>query len=428
MNERDRTDLVREYFEARLAQPVGRRGFLKLSGGLVVATASSGFLAACGTGGASPAASRPASAAPSAAAPSAAATAAPTAAPTAAASADISGAVIEFIGLDGEDAANIASATAWRDERGVTLNSKYIGTGDEIFAALTAGQQFDIAISFNPYVNRYATAGLIQPLDTSRLSNWADMFDGLKNSTFLNPTGPNQPYGAPIAWGDGPVVYNPAKVTEADVPKSITDLYDAKWAKRLTMSNDPAWLFFLTARMLGYDNAPFLTKDELSKVAERADEFVEQNVVSFAATYADATDLLVRGEVDLSLLGWEAMLNFAKEKGGELDFGFLSEGKGGWSDSFCIPVNVVDVDAADAYTDAIISPEINADVAVALVSGAVNRKSVPLIPPDSNIYDYANVESPQDGVFDDYLAPETTDDPNIATRADWTDAWGRITA
>jgi spermidine/putrescine-binding protein len=421
MNERDRTDLVREYFEARLQQPVGRRGFLKLSGGLVVATASGGFLAACSSGGASPAASTAASARPSAAASVAASVA-----PSVAASADISGATIEFIGLDGEDAANLPLAKAWRDERGITLNSKYIGTGDEIFAALTAGQQFDIAISFNPYVNRYATAGLIQPLDTSRLSNWGDMFDGLKNSKFLNPDG--KPYGAPIAWGDGPVVYNPAKVTGADVPKSITDLYDAKWAKRLTMSNDPAWLFFLTARMLGYTNAPFLTKDELAKVAERADEFVEQNVVSFAATYADATDLLVRGEVDLSLLGWEAMLNFAKEKGGELDFGFLSEGKGGWSDSFCIPTNVVDVDAAYAYTDAIISPEINAEVAVALVSGAVNRKSVPMIPAASNIYDYANVESPQDGVFDDYLAPETTDDPNIATRADWTDAWGRITA
>lgn len=414
MQDRERKDVVREYFEARLAQPVGRRGFLRLTSGLVVATASGGFLAACSSGGGATTA------------PTAAPSAAPTAAPTAAPSVDISGATIEFIGLDGEDAANIASAKAWRDERGITLNSKYIGTGDEIFAALTAGQQFDIAISFNPYVNRYATAGLIQPLDTSRLTNWADMYDGLKNSKFLNPDG--KPYGSPIAWGDGPVVFNPAKVPAGEVPTSISALYDKKWAKRLTMSNDPAWLFFLTARMLGYSNAPFLTKDELAKVAERADEFVTQNVVSFAATYADATDLLVRGEVDLSLLGWEAMLNFAKEKGGTLDFGFLSEGKGGWSDSFCIPTNVVDIDAAYAYMDAIISPQINADVAVALVSGAVNKKSVALIPAESNIYDYANVESPQDGVFDDYLAPETSDDPNIATRAEWADAWGKITA
>ena len=404
-------DHIREYLEARLNQPVGRRGFLQLSSGIVVATAASGFLAACSTGGASSAPS----AAPATAAP-----------PTPRPSVDISGATIEFIGLDGEDAAKVASAAAWRDERGIKLASKYIGTGDEIFAAMTAGQQFDIAITFNPYINRVAAAKLVKPIDTSRLTNWNDMFEGLRNSKFLNVDG--KPYGAPIAWGDGPVIYNPAKVPAGEVPTSITDLYDAKWTKRLTMSNDPAWIFFLTARMLGYANAPSLTKDELAKVAQRAGEFVDQNVVSFAATYADATDLLVRGEVDLSLLGWEAMLNFAKDKGGTLAFGFLKEGKGGWSDSFCIPVNVVDEDAAYAYTDAIISPQINADVAVALVSGAVNRKSVPFIPQADNIYDYKNVESPQDGVFDDYLAPETPTDPNIASRADWAAEWGKITA
>ena len=62
------------------------------------------------------------------------------------------------------------------------------------------------------------------------------------------------------------------------------------------------------------------------------------------------------------------------------------------------------------------------------MSGAVNKNSVTLIPQDQNIYDYANVESPQDGVFDDYLAPESPTDPNIASRSDWTEAWGRITA
>jgi spermidine/putrescine-binding protein len=252
------------------------------------------------------------------------------------------------------------------------------------------------------------------------------MFDGLRNAKFLNVDG--KPYGAPILWGDGPVIYNPKKVSKEEVPTSIVDLYDKKWTKRLTMSNDPAWLFYTTAISMGFTKAPALTKDELAKVADRASSFVKQNVVSFAATYADATDLLVRGEVDLSLLGWEAMLQFAKDKGGELAFGLLKEGKGGWSDSYCIPVSIVDVDAAYAYIDAIISPQINADMAAANFSGATNRKAVPLIPAPTNLYDYSNVESAKDGVFDDYLAPETPSDPSIASRADWTAAWGKITA
>ena len=73
-------DFTREYLEAKLNQQLGRRGFLKLSGGIVIATASTAFLAACGQSGAT--ATR---------APSAAPTAGPTAAPTAPPSVSIKG-------------------------------------------------------------------------------------------------------------------------------------------------------------------------------------------------------------------------------------------------------------------------------------------------------------------------------------------------
>ena len=337
MNGRQREDAVHEYLEAKLHVELGRRSFLRLSSGLIVATGTSAFLAACGSSGATTAPSAAAtaaapSAAPTAApsiaasvpasvaasaAPSAAASVAASAAPSAAASvaasvaAKLAPATLEWIGLDGEDAAKVESAKK-SQQHGITLASKYIGTGDEILAALNAGQQFDIAITFNPYIERSAIAKLIQPLDASRLQNWNDMFDGLRNSKFLNVDG--KPYGAPIAWGDGPVVYDPKKVPSNEVPASIVDLYDVKWKKRLTMSNNPAWLFHLTAISMGFTKSPLLTKVELQQVADKSDGFVKQNVVSFAATYADAVDLLVRGEVDLSLLGWEAMLNFAKDK------------------------------------------------------------------------------------------------------------------
>ena len=39
------------------------------------------------------------------------------------------------------------------------------------------------------------------------------------------------------------------------------------------------------------------------------------NVRTFTGGYQDATDLLVRGEVDLAIGGWEAMVNWAEEKG-----------------------------------------------------------------------------------------------------------------
>jgi len=422
MSSRER-DLVHEYLEARLNQRVGRRGFLRLSSGIVVSTAAAGFLAACGAGSSTSA--KPTAAA--SAAPSSAASAAPTAAPTAAASAapSIAGATIDFIGLDGEDDAKGEKAIAWRKAAGIGLTSKYIGSGDEISTAIRAGQSYDIAMSFNPFVHRFAQGGIIQALDTGRLTNWNDMFEGLRKADFLNLDG--KAWGAPIAWGDAPYIYNPKKVKPEEKPKAVMDVLDAKWKKRITMSNDPALLFYGVGLALGFP-APNFTKDQLKTVADQCAPFVKQNVVSFAATYADATDLLLRGEADLSLLGWEAMLNQAKDKGGELAFDLFKEYKGGWSDSMSLPTTAQDVDAAYAYIDACISPEINAEMAVLLVSGAVNSKSEALIPKASNLYNYDVVRTVQSGVFEDVLPPEKPTDPNIASHQDWLDAWAKITA
>jgi spermidine/putrescine-binding protein len=319
----------------------------------------------------------------------------------------------------------VALAMKWRDDNKVTLTSKYIGSDDEVFAAIKAGQVYDIAMTFNPFMQRFAEAKVIQPIDTSRLKNWGDMFEGLRSADFLNVNG--VPYGVPIAWGDGPYVYNPAKVKDADKPHSILDLLDPKWKKRLTIADDPGFVFYLGGLALGFPS-PNLTKAQLQQVADTFKPLIKEQTVAFAKTYADATDLLVRGEADLTTLGWEAMLNFAKDKGGTLAFDFFKEARGGWSDSMTIPVNAANIDAAYAYIDAVIAPDVSAQMAVSLVSGAVNQKAVPLIPAADNIYNYDVVKTKQTGVFEDTLAPETPTDPNIASHQDWLDAWAKLTA
>lgn len=54
-----------------------------------------------------------------------------------------------------------------------------------------------------------------------------------------------------------------------------------------------------------------------------------------------------------------------------------------------IPANAVDVDAAYAYIDAMISPEVNARVATNLISGTVNSKAFDKVGSKALIYDYS---------------------------------------
>jgi spermidine/putrescine transport system substrate-binding protein len=273
-------------------------------------------------------------------------------------------------------------------------------------------------------VSLWGKAGVLTPLDLSRLTNWTDMFPALREGDFLRDEAGNV-YAVPIAWGDGPYVFAPDRVPNP--PVSFTELLDPAWKGRITTFDDPILIFHQLAVAKGYPS-PTMTLDQLADVKEQARVLVG-NLRAFSADYPDATDLLIRGEVDLAIGGWEAMINKAAEKGTTLDFGFFAESNGGgWCDSLAIPTNATDVDAAYAYIDQMISPAVNATIATNLISGTVNTKSVAAVDPSAMIYDYKIVESTTDPIRFEVWTPPLTADGDIATKQDWDDAWAEIRA
>src|SRR4029077_11295684 len=129
----------------------------------------------------------PATAAPTTAAPSATAappSPSPTAAPPSASptAQNFGGATLNIIALDGEDGKK--ELEAWRAAHGVNFAISPNSGWDATFAKLKT-DQFDIALVANPFVTQWAQAGILTPIDTSRLSNWNDMFPALRDGDFL---------------------------------------------------------------------------------------------------------------------------------------------------------------------------------------------------------------------------------------------------
>lgn len=334
---------------------------------------------------------------------------------------EFQGVTLDFIGLDGEDGQ--VELEQWRNEQGITLAKTPFSSWDETFAKLKT-DVFDVALVANPYVSLWGEAGVLQPLDLSRLSNWNDLFPALRDGDFLRD-GDGNVYAVPIAWGDGPFVYAPDRVPEP--PKSFMELLDPAWQGRITTFDDPILIFHQIAVAKGYPS-PNLTQEQLADVKETAKGLVA-NLRTFTGGYQDATDLLVRGEVDLAIGGWEAMVNWAKEKGTTLDFAFFDETNGGgWADSLAIPTNAEDVDAAYAYIDQMISPEINAQIATNLISGTVNSRSLDMVDPSAMIYDYSIVEDGTNPIKFEIWTPPIEAEGDIATKQDWDDAWAEIRA
>ena len=339
------------------------------------------------------------------------------------------GATLSFIGLDGE--AGEVELEAWRGEHGVALETNWPGSWPQFVAAIKVGDVYDLATIAYHVGPRHIEAGLFQPIDTSRLENWDKMFPGLRENSSLRGAD-GQVYGVPIAWGDGPFIYHPGRVPNP--PTSITELMEPEWEGRFTIFDSPTLVFSMLAVANGFDDGvgdrTNITRDQLEVVKDQALQIV-RNASAFANGYRDATDVMVAGDSDLNVNGWEAMLTWAEEQGETLDFAFFEEsGGGGWWDGLAIPVTADDVDCAYEYIDLMISDEINAQVGENLVSGVVNANSADIAGPGAQIYDYDLVRTDTSSVsFRNAQPPEDEEAPEgISTISDWLDAWEEIKA
>jgi hypothetical protein len=72
---------------------------------------------------------------------------------------------------------------------------------------LRGGSVVDVSHPCNNSIPRWREAGLLQPIDTSRLSNWPDVFDSLK--TFEGAQDGDKQYFVPVDWGNTSIIYGP---------------------------------------------------------------------------------------------------------------------------------------------------------------------------------------------------------------------------
>ena len=120
------------------------------------------------------------------------------------------GVTLRFIGLAGEDGKAVTKA--FQAKYHMKISETNVADWPTAISAIKVGQPYDLMTVPMWYAQRMIAARVVRPLDTSKLTEWSNLFPGLaKNSLILGKSG--TVYGAPIAWGDGPFVYNPKLVS-----------------------------------------------------------------------------------------------------------------------------------------------------------------------------------------------------------------------
>jgi spermidine/putrescine-binding protein len=339
------------------------------------------------------------------------------------------GGKLAFFGINGEDGAAVAKP--FLKQHGVTLQAAYVTDLDAELTKLRTGgtRQFDVLTIPKDTAQRAMALGFVRPLEAGRLHNFAGLFPALQSAPWIKQG--SQTFGFPLIWGSEPCVYNPAHWK--GMPPKYTDFADKKYARALNSLDEPYGNQWLVAKSLGFGQngeCNRLTQPELDKVRD-AWKAIKKNIVSWATTYGDQTDLLVRGESTIALNSWQALVSFAKPKGVKLAYGSpADDGTYYWSDSYFITSQSRNPATAYAFIDYMTSAASNAKIANALQSGCTVGKAVGMLPSGSISagYDYSLVQDKLGGDFPKIIFPPPAAEGDIVGKDAWVKSWQEVKA
>lgn len=328
---------------------------------------------------------------------------------------------IDFLSWEGYDLPD--SMGDWQDENDVKLRATYISTYDEIQSKIAAGAEGYDLITYNQaFKAQYEDLGILTPLDPDRLN-----LDGLfpffasDEGGFWIQDGVR--VGVPWTWGSEGITYDTDAIPE---PTSWYDLLDPSLTGKIAVVDSHQDNLFNAAKILDYNPAQ-LTQDQLREIADLLRQFVAQTQ-GISPSYGDMVTKLVSGEAVACFAGWAAMNKFAADAGKSTVTTVLpKEGSESFCDAWAIPTTADNVDAAYAWMNETMTPEVHAAAAEYLVAGVTVEAAVDLLNPDtSNLYPYTSLDEllEQAPLF---VNPPLQSDEYVTLR-EWLTTWEQVKA
>ena len=241
------------------------------------------------------------------------------------------------------------------EETGIKVVYTTYDSNEAMYARLKLldeSSQYDLAVPSTYYVNKMRNEGLLAPIDRSKLSG----FDNI-NSTLVNlDIDPGNQYSVPYLWGTTGIAVNGDAIDPAAVT-SWADLWRPEYQGRIMMMNDVREVFHVGLRVLGY-SANSTNPEEIEAAYNKLAELMP-GVRTFNS---DAPRMpYLEGETDIGMI-WNGEAVMGAEDMPALTYIYPQEGAIVWFDSFVIPKNAKNVEAAHKFIDFVLRPEIAAEI------------------------------------------------------------------
>lgn len=187
---------------------------------------------------------------------------------------------------------------AYTAKHGTEPDFSFFGDEEEAFQKLRSGFKADLAHPCSQSIAKWREAGLIEPLDISKLANWKDTDPGIAAMKGLMTTADGQAWFLPFEWGNTVLTYRTDKVKPEEVA-SLKAFADPKFKDRVSIGDNVDDAYALASLAIGVKDWTTMT-DEQFKQASDFLRAVHKNVRLYWTDNTDLSQAMAGGEVDLA--------------------------------------------------------------------------------------------------------------------------------
>lgn len=248
---------------------------------------------------------------------------------------------------------------------------------EEALQKLRSGYTPDISHPCTSDVARWHEAGVLKPIDTSRLTAWNDIFPSIRAIEGTNIDG--QQLIMPWDWGNESILVR--KDLIGDYDNSYALLIDERYKGKLSMYDSVDAMVAAAAKIAGVAD-PFNMNDEEIEKTREVMRKIHANVKYYWQDTTQVQQGLASGEL---VAGWawnEAVWNL-KSEGYDVEYLNPKEGMFTWVCGLAL-INGADGSEEQAYDfmNAMLSPESGASLITEFGYGHANQKSFEGIDPE----------------------------------------------
>lgn len=274
---------------------------------------------------------------------------------------------------------------AFSKEYGVKVNYDTYSSNEEMLAKIQSGASgYDLVVPSDFMVQVMVKRGLLEPINLNHIPNFKNIADQNKNQAY----DPGNKYTVPYMWGDVVIAVNTDKVKQPIT--SWNDLWNPAFKGKVVALNDMRFVTGVALKTLGYS----MNETDPAKLAQAKDK-LKQLAANVKVWDSDSPKTsLLNGEAWIGLV-WGAEGVLARRENPAIQVVYPEEGIGLWQDNMAIPKGAAHKNAAEAFMNFILRPEIHKQIADAFPYNLPNAAAQKLLDPqvlnDPQIYPPADV-------------------------------------